>query len=62
MEEIARWYDVHVFFQNEELKALRFDCNMPRYSDIRELFFFMEQTSDARFSVKDRTVIISKNK
>lgn len=62
MEEIARWYDIHVFFQNEELKALRFDCNMPRYSDIRELFFFMEQTSDARFSVKDRTVIISKNK
>ena len=62
MEEIARWYDVHVFFQNEELKALRFDCNMPRYSDIRELFFFMEQTSNARFSVKDRTVIISKNK
>ncbi len=62
MEEIARWYDIHVFFQNEKLKALRFDCNMPRYSDIRELFFFMEQTSDARFSVKDRTVIISKNK
>lgn len=62
MEEIARWYDIHVFFQNEELKTLRFDCNMPRYSDIRELFFFMEQTSDARFSVKDRTVIISKNK
>lgn len=62
MEEIARWYDIHVFFQNEELKALRFDCNTPRYSDIRELFFFMEQTSDARFCVKDRTVIISKNK
>lgn len=60
MEEIARWYDVHVFFQNEELKALRFDCNMPRYSDIRELFFFMEQTSNARFYINDRTVIISK--
>ena len=60
MDEVARWYDVEVFFQNEELKTLRFDCNMPRYADIQDLFFFMEQTSDARFSVSGKTVIVSK--
>lgn len=60
MDEVSRWYDVDVFFQNEELKALRFDCNMPRYADIQDLFFFMEQTSDARFSVNGRTVVVSK--
>ena len=60
MDDVARWYDVDVFFQNEELKRLRFDCNIPRYSDIRDLFFFMERTSDARFSVNGRTVVVSK--
>ena len=60
MDDVARWYDVDVFFQNEELKRLRFDCNLPRYSDICDLFFFMERTSDARFSVNGRTVVVSK--
>lgn len=45
MEKLARWYDVAVFFQNESLKELRFDCNMRRYADINDLFFFMEKTS-----------------
>lgn len=30
MEKMARWYDVTVFFQDESLKDLRFDCNMRR--------------------------------
>ena len=60
MDEVGRWYDVEVFFQNESLKELRFDCNMPRYADIEDLFFFMEQASDARFSVSGRTVVVGK--
>lgn len=47
MEKMARWYDVTVFFQDESLKDLRFDCNMRRYTDIRDLFFFLEKTSNA---------------
>lgn len=59
MEKVARWYDVTVFFRNEALKDLRFDCNMRRYADIEELFFFMEKTSDARFVLNGRTVVVS---
>ena len=59
MEKAARWYDVNVFFQNESLKDLRFFGNMQRYADIQELLFFLENTSDVRFSVKDRTVVVS---
>lgn len=40
MEKMARWYDVTVFFQDESLKDLRFDCNMRRYADIRICFSF----------------------
>lgn len=60
MESVSRWYDVQVFFQSEELKELRFDCNMQRYAKIEDLFFFMERTSDARFTINGRTVVISK--
>ena len=60
MEKMARWYDVTVFFQDESLKELRFDCNMRRYTDIRDLFFFLEKTSNARFALNGRTVVISK--
>ena len=60
MEKMARWYDVTVFFQDESLKDLRFDCNMRRYTDIRDLFFFLEKTSNARFALNGRTVVISK--
>ena len=60
MEKMARWYDVTVFFQDESLKDVRFDCNMRRYTDIRDLFFFLEKTSNARFALNGRTVVISK--
>jgi len=60
MEKMARWYDVTVFFQDESLKDLRFDCNMRRYADIRDLFFFLEKTSNARFALNGRIVVISK--
>ena len=60
MENVSRWYDVQVFFQNEELKDLRFDCNMQRYASIEDLFFFMEKTSNAQFTINGRTVVISK--
>ena len=60
LEKMARWYDVTVFFQDESLKDLRFDCNMRRYADIRDLFFFLEKTSNARFALNGRTVVISK--
>lgn len=59
MEKIERWYDVSVFFQNDSLKDVRFYGNVQRYADIRDLLFFLEKTSDVRFSVKDRTIIVS---
>ena len=59
MEKIERWYDVSVFFQNDSLKDVRFYGNVQRYADIQELLFFLEKTSDVRFSVKDRTIIVS---
>ena len=58
MEKIERWYDVNVFFQNERLKDLRFYGDMKRYSDIREILAYLEKSSDVRFQVNGRTLIV----
>lgn len=60
MEKVERWYNVDVFFQSEALKEMRFYGNMKRYTPIEDLLFFLERTSDARFSIKGSTIIISK--
>ena len=52
------WYDVNVFFQNERLKDLRFYGDMKRYSDIREILAYLEKSSDVRFQVNGRTLIV----
>ena len=59
MEKIERWYDVNVFFQNDSLKDVRLYGNIQRYADIQDLLFFLEKTSGAHFSIKDRTIIIN---
>lgn len=58
MEKVERWYNVDVFFQNERLKEARFYGNMKRYTPIEDLLFFLERTSDARFSINGRTIVV----
>lgn len=58
MEKVERWYNVDVFFQNERLKEARFYGNMKRYTPIEDLLFFLERTSDARFTINGRTIIV----
>ena len=49
---------MNVFFQNERLKDLRFYGDMKRYSDIREILAYLEKSSDVRFQVNGRTLIV----
>ena len=58
MEKVERWYNMDVFFQNERLKEARFYGNMKRYTPIEDLLFFLERTSDARFSINGRTIVV----
>ena len=59
MEKVARWYDVEVFFQKEELKNVCFYGNMKRYAEIQDLLSFLEKISDVHFNVKNKTITIS---
>lgn len=62
MEKISRWYDVEIFYQHEAVKSYRFIGDLPRYSELQDVFYFLEKASNARFKLKNRTVIVSETK
>ncbi|MDR2130592.1 MAG: DUF4974 domain-containing protein [Odoribacteraceae bacterium] len=66
LEEIARqlsrWYDVEIFFADEALKKIRFTGGIVRYDPVEFLIRMIESTSEARFRVEGKSLIIEKNR
>ncbi len=58
MTRLERWYNVKIFFMNEECKAYRFTGDMKRYSDVKDLLYFMQETSNAKFEIKDNAIVV----
>ncbi len=59
MSKLARWYNITVFYQNAEAKDMLFKGNLPRYSDFRTVLEVLEKSSDVKFTIRDRLVVIS---
>lgn len=58
MEQLARWYNVEIFYMRE---AARHEClsgEMTRYKEICPLLYYFEKISDARFEIKGRTIVV----
>lgn len=60
LKQFSRWYDVEVLFQNPEVAGYRFSGNVDRFDQISTLLGMIEKTYDISFTVRDRTVIVSK--
>ncbi len=58
MLRLERWYNVKIFFMNEECKAYRFTGDMQRYSEVKDLLYFMEATSNVKFEIKDNAIVV----
>lgn len=58
--QMARWYDTDIFFSSEQVKQIRFTGAFFRFEPLEELIRMIEATSDVRFSVKGKTIVISK--
>lgn len=58
MEKLSRWYDIQVFYTNENVKTVRLSGILERYKEVNELFHHFEKISSAKFIVKGNTVII----
>ena len=53
---LCKWYDIQVFFVNEEAKDVRFYANMDRYGDLNELVKKFELTEQVRFEIEGNVV------
>lgn len=60
MKKVERWYDVEVFFADENLKELRFYGDIKRYAEIQELLHYLEKTSQACFRIDGHTITINR--
>ena len=61
MEKLSRWYGIHTFFMNPELKDIEFTGRLHRYEDIETVLRKFEQTRNIRFSLKENTVTVKAN-
>lgn len=57
MQTLERWYDVTVFWQNEDIRQLHFTGDLKRYDNINTLLKFIETGGDVRFEIKGKTII-----
>ena len=58
MERLLRWYDMEVFYQNEEVKWQVFSGVITRYAEVRDILHLIECTATVHFDVKGNTVIV----
>ncbi|MFR7808556.1 MAG: DUF4974 domain-containing protein [Butyricimonas faecihominis] len=53
MKDVARWYDVKVTFDNENLKGLSFTCTLDRYDEIEKLLRFLRKYITLNLKLKE---------
>lgn len=58
-KQISRWNDVEIFFSSESVKKVRFTGAIVKFKPLEDLVRMIESTSQVRFSVKGRTIVIS---
>ena len=58
MNDIARWYNLEVEFENDELKAKRFTGRIERYSKFTKVMTVLEATDVLNFEIEGRKVIV----
>ncbi len=58
MKQIERWYDVNVFYMNEDLKDIKFRGNINRYKDFNVLLEKIERLNVVEFKIKGNTITV----
>ncbi|WP_421918806.1 FecR family protein [Marinifilum sp.] len=58
MYRLERWYNVKIFYMNEECKDYRFSGDIERYTDVRRLLYLIQETSNAKFEINNNTIVV----
>ncbi|MCG8580904.1 MAG: DUF4974 domain-containing protein [Bacteroidales bacterium] len=58
VNDLARWYDVEIFYQNKGMKQERFSLNTNRRANIQLILEALELTETVQFKVSGRNIVI----
>jgi ferric-dicitrate binding protein FerR (iron transport regulator) len=61
MRKLARWYDVDVAFQSDEIFDRTFTGNISRREYVSKVLYILEQSSDLKFTLQGRKITVGKN-
>ncbi|WP_430815627.1 FecR family protein [Carboxylicivirga sp. RSCT41] len=57
-DKLGRWYDVDFFFANEDVKGKRFTGAVRRETNFEFFINLIEETTQVKIDVKDKTVLV----
>ena len=60
MQQLRRWYDIQVFYQNPEIKQYEFKGVINRDMDLDKVLNIISETTNRAFNINGRTITISK--
>ncbi|MCT4586618.1 MAG: FecR domain-containing protein [Carboxylicivirga sp.] len=58
MRDLARWYQLNIFYQNESMKDSRFSLYTNRYDSIEEMLEILEATNKIKFEIFENNIVI----
>lgn len=58
LNEIARWYDIEIFYQNNEVRNYHFTAWFRRSTPIQELIDILEKTEQIKLELKGKTLTV----
>lgn len=58
LNHLARWYNIAVFYQNNDIKDFHFTGDLERYSDFSVALRMLEKSTNIRFKVAGKTVVV----
>lgn len=58
LKKLERWYNITVFIQNHTLTEKRFTGNLPKYENINNVLKILALTTNIKFELNDRTLIV----
>lgn len=56
MNTLSRWYDMNVVYANENIKSIRFGCNVDRYDEITPFVNLLEETEKVHIKINGKTI------
>ena len=60
LNRLSRWYDVNIFYQNNDLKDIRLTGNLSKHECISSILDLIQSMGKADFQINGRTIIVKR--